>query len=603
MRPLLLFALAASLLPACRQAEAPPATPRPQPAPSAAPQAEVAPHPPVVAPSPITALVGGTVFDATGGPPLADATVLLHADRIQAVGPSAELPVPPGARVVDVTGKWLIPGLIDSHIHFFQSAGLYTRPDIVDLRHVRPYEEEAAAIQERLPGTFRRWLASGVTAVVDVGGPFFNFDIRREAAKTALAPRVAVAGPLVSTVNRPQLDIGDPPIIGMETPEAARALVRRQLARRPDLIKIWFIVRPERGLAATIDIVRATIDEAHRGGVRVAVHATELETARASVEAGAEILVHSVHDRVVDPAFVALLAERKVIYSPTLTVMQGYAEVLAGETKLTDLERRYGDPKVVASWGELAAAGTVSGLDKLRARREQWEARDPIMRDNLLTLHRAGVRVAAGTDAGNIGTLHGPSFHHELGQMAAAGMSARDVLLSATSGAARVFAAEPEIGTLEPGKLADLLVLDADPLTSVANLQRIHRVVKGGVVLAPADILPPNPAWVVQRQVEAYNARDLEGFLGWYARDARLLGLPSGKLLAEGHDALRTTYGKLFAASPKLHCSVLSRIVEDDVVVDHELVRGLRDRPVLRAVAAYEVGDGLIRNVWFLPGR
>ena len=103
--------------------------------------------------------------------------------------------------------------------------------------------------------------------------------------------------------------------------------------------------------------------------------------------------------------------------------------------------------------------------------------------------------------------------------------------------------------------------------------------------------------------MDAYNARDLETFLGFYAPDARLLGLPSGKLLAEGREALRTTYGELFAASPGLHCSVLGRIVEDDVVVDHELVRGLRDRPALRAVAAYEVGDGLIRKVWFMPGR
>ena len=118
--------------------------------------------------------------------------------------------------------------------------------------------------------------------------------------------------------------------------------------------------------------------------------------------------------------------------------------------------------------------------------------------------------VAAGTDAGNIGTLHGPAIHREFELMAEAGLTPREILVNATKNAAHVFAAEPEMGTIEKGKFADLLVLDADPLVDVANLQRIHRVVKGGMALDPAQILPPSPETVVRRQVEAYNAGDIE---------------------------------------------------------------------------------------------
>jgi imidazolonepropionase-like amidohydrolase len=108
---------------------------------------------------------------------------------------------------------------------------------------------------------------------------------------------------------------------------------------------------------------------------------------------------------------------------------------------------------------------------------------------NLKRLQEAGVCIAAGTDAGNIGTLHGPSFHREFELMRDAGLTPKQVLRAATIGAARVMGREAALGTLEAGKVADLLVLDADPLADVANLRRIARVVKGGVALDPKALL------------------------------------------------------------------------------------------------------------------
>jgi imidazolonepropionase-like amidohydrolase len=429
------------------------------------------------------AIVGATVVDGAAAP-IRDAVVLIDGDRIRAVGSRAQVALPKGITIVDGRGKWVVPGLVDAHVHFFQSGGAYTRPDVVDLRKVRPYEREIALLKAALPRTFARYLLCGVTSVVDVGGPFWNFDVRDAAARTAPAPRVAVAGPLVSTVDRPQLDIGDPPIVKTATPDEARALVRRELERKPDLVKVWFVFRPGDDLAVGKALVAATVDEARKGGVRTAVHATELETARAAVEAGADVLVHSVFDKPVDDAFVDLLKRRGVIYIPTLFVSTGYRLVLTGAFTPTPAERRWADPDVLATFEEVKGRPELTS----RPRRAADPESDRVPLQNLKRLSDAGVTIAAGTDAGNIGTLHGPSIFRELRRMADAGLTPRQVLASATAGGARVMGREKDLGAVAPGKLADLLILDRDPLVDVANLEAIHRVVKGGRVYAPEEL-------------------------------------------------------------------------------------------------------------------
>ena len=133
--------------------------------------------------------------------------------------------------------------------------------------------------------------------MVDVGGPMWNFEVRKKANATAKAPRVAVAGPLISSVSREKLDLGDPPIVKIDGPDQAREFVRKLAEQKPDLVKIWYIVDKDHPVDAFRPTVRATVEESHAHKIRVAVHATELETARAAVEEGADILVHSVVDQ------------------------------------------------------------------------------------------------------------------------------------------------------------------------------------------------------------------------------------------------------------------------------------------------------------------
>lgn len=436
-----------------------------------------------VSPATGFAIVGATLLDGTGGPPRADTIVVVEGERIKAVGTRAQVPLAKGLRIVDGRGRWVMPGLVDAHVHFFQSGGVYTRPDVIDLRSHRSYAQEIARVKERLPATFARYLLCGITSVADAGGPMWNFDVRDQAARTVLAPRVAVAGPLVSTVARPQLDLGDPPIVKVDSPAEARALVSREAARRPDFTKIWFIQRPGDDAARGRALLDAVVDESRRHRLRVAVHATELAGARAAVDAGAAILVHSVFDQPVDEAFVAAVREKGVVYVPTLFVTRGYDLVLSGRFEATAAERRLGDPEVLVTFEELKT------LPEFKPQpRPQAEERLAVAAANLRRLAAAGARIAAGTDAGNIGTLHGPSLYRELRLMVDAGMTPAQVLSAATQGGARVMGRE-DLGTVAPGMMADLLVLDGDPTADLGALESPREVVKGGRILSRDELL------------------------------------------------------------------------------------------------------------------
>jgi imidazolonepropionase-like amidohydrolase len=441
---------------------------------------------------PVIAIVGATLIhpEREGSAGVArNATLIISGNKIQAVGPAATTKVPLGATRIDGRGKWVVPGLIDSHVHFFQSGDLYTRPDVADFNAVVPYAQEVARNKARLAATFRVWLASGVTGVVDIGGPFWNFDVRDAAAASAAAPRMAVAGPLISMIDRPQLDIGDPPIVKISSPEEAQALVARELARSPDYIKVWFIHRKGDDLAAQEAIVKAAGDAAHAAGKRLAVHATELVVAKAALRAGADFLVHSVGDAPVDDEFIALLKKNHALYCPTLFVVMGYRYALSNTWKPTEAEQRLADPQVLAMMGDLNAMPK----DKLPERVAKAMASPPAIAPsgieigNLRKVWDAGIPVAMGTDAGNIGTLHGPSVFRELQLMVDAGLSPREALRSATTFGARALGADT--GVLAPGKLADVLVLDADPLADIQNLSRASRVIKDGKVFVPAELV------------------------------------------------------------------------------------------------------------------
>jgi imidazolonepropionase-like amidohydrolase len=460
-------------------------------------------------------LVGGTAINPADGKVIENARIVINGDTIESVGSAGEKEVATGSKSVDCKGKFILPGYIDTHVHFFQSADLFTRPDAVDLNNVRPYKDELGWIKSHLDDVFARYLRCGITSVVDVGGPMWNFEVRKRANSTAKAPRVAVAGPLISSVARPQLDLGDPPIVKIDTPEQGREFVRKLAAQHPDYVKIWYIVPPptpapvaapmrsphsddvERA-AIFRPVVHAVVEESHAHKLRVAVHATELEAARNSVEEGADLLVHSVTDKTVDDSFVKLLKDHGTILTPTLVVFERYGRTFANKLNLTPEEQAWGNPEVIASLDvtklpadkvperiKTAVAAPDAVLSKIQQTYD-------IALKNLKTLEDAGITIAAGTDAGNIGTIHGPSLFREFQLMREAGLAPMQILQSTTANAAKTFGGDlgPKLGTIAPGKLADLVILNSNPVTDIAHASDIQTVVKNGIAYPADSILP-----------------------------------------------------------------------------------------------------------------
>jgi imidazolonepropionase-like amidohydrolase len=473
----------------------------------------------VAAPPDTTVIINGTAIDPGTGKIIPNAAISIEGDHIVAVKEGGPENTPKDARIIDARGKFILPGYIDTHVHFFQSGGLFTRPDAVDLTKVRPYQDEVAMIKKNLPDTFKRYLRSGVTSVLDIGGPIWNFEMRKTANSTTLAPRVAAAGPLISSVARPQLDLGDPPIVKIDTPEQGREMVRKLAGQKPDYIKIWYIVppAPPPGPAAVSSpplapaekqgdferaaifrpIVHAVIEESHRLKLRVAVHATELEAARASVEEGADLLVHSVTDNLVDHQFVQLLKEKGTILTPTLVVFERYGHTFSNKLNLTPEEKAWGNPEIIASLDvkklppektpariSKAIANPAPTLDSIRKSQE-------IALQNLKALQDAGVTIATGTDAGNIGTIHGPAIFREFQLMREAGLTPMQILQCTTFNAAKALGGETgaKIGSIKPGNFADLVILKSNPADDIAHASDIETVIKNGVVYPAGTIL------------------------------------------------------------------------------------------------------------------
>jgi imidazolonepropionase-like amidohydrolase len=438
-------------------------------------------------------LVSATVINPADGKVMPNATVVINGDKIERVAIGKKSAAVLGKKI-DCAGKFILPGYIDTHIHFFQSADLFTRPDGADLNSVRPYKDEVAWVKGHVNDVFERYLRCGITSVVDVGGPFWNFTVRHLADATPKAPRVAVAGPLISSVSREKLDLGDPPIVKIDGPDQARDFVRKLAEQKPDLVKIWYIVDKDHPVDAFRPTVRATVEESHARKIRVAVHATELETARAAVEEGADILVHSVVDKPVDDAFVKLLKDRHIILCPTLVVFERYGRTFSHQLNLTPEEKAWGNPEVIASLDvtkipqdklpdriKSALAKPDEALDRIK---KTYEVALP----NLKKLEDAGVTIAAGTDAGNIGTIHGPALFREFQLMKEAGLTNMQILQAATENAAKLFGGDTgaHIGKIDNGYFADLVILKSNPVDDIANASDIDAVIKNGVVY-PAD--------------------------------------------------------------------------------------------------------------------
>lgn len=293
-----------------------------------------------------------------------------------------------------------------------------------------------------------------------------------------------------------------------------------------------------------------------------------------------------------------------MIYTPTLIVSEGYAEVLSQQIKLTMAEYDMANPYVVSTLFDLRELPTGDIPDRIL---NQMEHPTPvisngIMLKNLKLLQDAGINIAAGTDAGNIGTLHGPAIFREFELMAEAGLTPMQVLTAATINGAKLMGRFPELGSITPVKLADLVILNADPLEDIRNVSDIYLVMKDGKGYTLNEILKKTPEDIVQQQVNAYNARDIDAFLATYSPEIKGYNHPDS-LIFSGLQEMRSRYQPFFENNPKLHGQITNRISMGRYVIDQEYVTGLKNGRTIQAAAIYEIQDAIINRVWFIPKR
>ncbi|WP_298422059.1 amidohydrolase family protein [uncultured Kordia sp.] len=501
---------------------------------------------------------------------------------------------------IDGTGKWLSPGMVDSHVHLFQSGSIYTRPDVFNLTKFKPYEDERKWLRQNAPDLLKRYLQAGITTITDVGGPLYNYKLRDLYNDNTSFPNIYLTGPLISTYQPKAFDIEDSPIIKASSPEEAIDLVKKQLPYKPDFIKIWYIASGNE--QQNYDIVKATIEESHKHNLKVAVHATQLETAKRALKAKADILVHSVDDPI-DKEFIDLLNARNVVYIPTLMVANKYTEAFAQEITFSTEELKHSNPYPIRSFSDYKHLhnGDLFNLVKKYAiaRKNRGQKEDFIQAENLKLLQKSNSIIATGTDAGNIGTLHATSYQEEIRQMKEAGLSNLEIIQASTINAAKILDKEHEIGSIETSKLADLLILNSNPLEDIEALQNISHIIKGGSMYTIENVLKDSPENIVQKQVNAYNSRNVEAFLDTYSDTIEIYNFPN-QLMYKGKEKIREIFTVYFKKYPELHCEILNRIVIGNKVIDNERVSIGEGYKSSEVIAIYIIENHKIAKVYFL---
>ncbi len=416
---------------------------------------------------------GATLIDATGGPALANSSILIEGNRISKIGSSDEIAPPAGARVLDAQGKYIIPGLVDMHVHYGHT------------------------------WIHRLYLANGVTTVRDLGGAVERLNTLRQEIEVGniLAPRMFISG---TPINQRSVKTSGS--------TSGAEMAAKMIEAGVDGIKVT---------GYSVEELEEIVEVAHAAGLWVYGHTGPTTGnvgpgARAAVEAGLDGIEHGTSlledalegqiplprdydpsnwdhmfrhwygpmNQYVDPgrldALARLMAEREVYFSPTLVTMQRNFELVGTPELLADPARKY-----------MVEPGQVRFGAFNDQERQEWTKNLDLMKRAVKTFQDAGGVLLVGTDSPGA-VFPGWGLHQELELFVEAGLTQMEALQTATVNAAKVLGKESDLGALAVGKYADLVILDADPMENIQNTQKIHRVIYNGKVLNPAALLKDN---------------------------------------------------------------------------------------------------------------
>ena len=404
------------------------------------------------APADTIALTGARLIDGTGRPPLQQATIVIKNGRVEAVGAPNAVTIPSGATRIDVAGKTIIPGLVNAHGHLDADAS--DRP-----------------IRDKLAGQLRVYADYGVTAVEVLGtGPNDLTD--------AIALRDAQDR---APLDRARVYAAGPSLRDLKTADEARTRVNQYADAKVDIIKMHITGGPN---DTPPPVYAALIDQAHKRGLRVAAHLFYLKDAHGLVDAGVDVIAHSVRDQDVDAKLIADVKQKNIGYIPTFT--RDMANFVYESTP-----PYFSDPFFLrhqdAYKRQMTLLSDPAQQEKMRTSKNAQDMKKALEQGmkNLKVLSDAGVMIAMGTDSGaNLGQWQGYFEHTELEVMVKAGLTPMQTLVAATGGAARVMKLDQNLGTLQPGKWADLVVLKANPLDDIRNTRQLDSIFIAGRRLA-----------------------------------------------------------------------------------------------------------------------
>lgn len=409
-------------------------------------------------------LKGARLIDGTGRAPIDNSVLVIEGNQIVAAGKSGAVSIPKDAEVRDLSGKTIMPALIDLHGHLGLSnngadsaAGHYTQENVVKQAN--------------------KYLSYGVATVASFGQDedlIFSIRADQRAGKFGGA-RLYTAGRgfLEYTGKSNPADHRYRP----QNPEEARADVRELAAHHPDYVKMWVDDGLGHGTKIKPEVYRAIIDEAHKQHIRVFAHEYYLGDAKALLAAGLDGFAHSIRDQPVDNELISAMKARNVFLIPTL-VRDESLFAYADNVKWID------DPFFQAGLdpGALQIVRSPQTAEKLRSDPDiaKYRAGLEMAKKNLKTLSDAGVKIAFGTDSGIPLRFPGYFEHRELQLMVEAGLTPMQAIVAATSTNAEILGGAKQFGTLQPGRAAEFLVLDANPLDDIHNTEKLSAVWQAG---------------------------------------------------------------------------------------------------------------------------
>ncbi|MDQ3012534.1 MAG: amidohydrolase family protein [Acidobacteriota bacterium] len=411
----------------------------------------------------VIAIVGATVVDGTGAEPQHN-TVVIRGDRIETVAPKVELPA--GTKIIHAEGLTLMPGIFDLHTHL-------------------PYSSISGATSDWAKN-LNAYLYCGVTSVVDFGTYPETFEPMRRLIRTGIieAPRISLAA-RISTPGGHGAEGGRGDFFSLEvtTPREAQAAIRRVVPYQPDVIKVftdgWRYGAAPDMTSMNEETLTALVAEAHKNGLEVLTHTVTLDKAKIASRSGVDVIAHGTGDKDVDEELIALMKAKGTTYAPTLAVYEPRGrDILTPllEAALNPAAREMMNPPLVPPQNPplKPAAGSAENGDS--ARRQRWAT----LQRNTAALRKGGITFGTGTDAGVTGTHHGWATLREMQLLVAGGLTPMEAITAATANAARALKVDRERGTITPGKLADLILIEGQPHKNIHDIEKIKRVFLGG---------------------------------------------------------------------------------------------------------------------------